>query len=145
MKRMKLIPLLLFCAAVLAGGSIAAYAADPCQNKAATGTGTVTTTQNTTTCTDQSPCGYVATYNPPNPAQQSCVTMTCKCCVWQSQQPYTQPFSCQPDPSNPGQTKCTGGARTYFGQPGFVLITVPCTGGQSNCDLCSETPNFFGD
>ncbi|MGE0191973.1 MAG: hypothetical protein AB7T63_08005 [Planctomycetota bacterium] len=123
--------------------TLRSVAAEDCQNMAATGTGSVSTTPTTTKCTNNEPCGYVATYNPPNPAQQQCIIMSCKCCVWQSQQPYTQPFSCQPDPQSPGDTKCTAGARLYFGQPGFVRITVNCQGGQGGCDECAQTPDFF--
>lgn len=113
-----------------------------CTNTAATNAGTTTTTGGgTQICTDGTSCGHTNTYNPPDPTKNPCIPMPDWCCVDQMQSAYTQTFSCTPDPLNPAQTKCTGGAKQFNATKVAVKISVPCTG--KNPATCTATPDFY--
>lgn len=105
--------------------------AQVCQNSGAQGAGSTSSTGSTTTCQDGTPCGYILTYTPP--ASSSCVPAMDKCCLDQDQQTYSQPFSCQGEPSH-----CVGGTKTYRGNVVTVKTTVQCTGGSGQCGALSE-------
>jgi hypothetical protein len=85
----------------------------------------------TTTCDNGRSCGFVRTYNPP---ATECRTSTLEtCCVEQMQRAYSQTFSCQPDPTNPQVTICTGGDKSPFGSSHVVSVTVACETSPAGC------------
>jgi hypothetical protein len=131
-------------ALAIAGACLLAVtaAATPCQKKIAktTGQGGTTTTANTTTCTDGTPCGKTITYNP-IVAECKVSDEDCRCCLQQDQYSYVVTTSCTDN--HQGGTTCTSSAPQQTSGIVTTYVTVTCeVTTPPACPTCNALPAF---